>query len=194
MTDQTSLRKLCRQQRKSLNDEQQFIHQIQATRILLRSPLIQRAKRIAVFLSTDGELGTHWLIDKLWQQNKEVFLPVLTNFIRHPMRFATYSKQTEMQRNQFGIAEPSVHQRQLISGQQLDAVIMPLTCFDEKGNRIGMGGGFYDRTFAFKRFRQSARPLLIGWAHQCQQVEPLPNQKWDIQLNALVTEKRLYRF
>lgn len=174
--------------------EQQLNHEISATLKLLRLPFIQRAQKVAVFLTNDGELGTGWLIAKLWQTPKKLYLPVLTKFNRHPMQFANFHSSSIMQKNHFNIPEPLVNKGQLLHGKELDLVIMPLTCFDKYGNRIGMGGGFYDRSFAFKRFTRHARPKLIGWAHECQQVEHINSEKWDIPLDAIITEKNVYQF
>lgn len=189
-----NLRQFCRQQRQSLSAEQQWLHQQQATRHLLRSHWLQRPKRIAVFLSQDGELGTEQLIHRLWQRQHQVYLPVLQTLRGRHMAFAPYHPHSEMTQNQYGIPEPLVTQQQHLTGQQMDLVIMPLTCFDTQGNRIGMGGGFYDRTFQFKQLFSHQRPKLIGWAHECQKVTDIPSQAWDVAMDALISEKQCYRF
>ena len=76
----------------------------------------------------------------------------------------------------------------------LDAVLFPLVGFDETGGRLGMGGGFYDRTFAFSRIRPCMAPKLVGLAHDFQRVEQLPIEPWDVPLHGVVTDKRCYRF
>ncbi|MDX1795102.1 MAG: 5-formyltetrahydrofolate cyclo-ligase [Hydrogenovibrio sp.] len=194
MHSQSSLRKLCRQKRNQLDKKTQQRHAKSATLRLLRSPILQRAKRVSVFLTRDGELETRWLVQALWQRKIEVYLPVLTRYAPQPMRFARYTPNTRLQPNVFDIPEPQIGKRRLIAGHQLDVVITPLACFDHLGNRIGMGGGYYDRTFRFKLGFFDPRPSLVGWAHQCQQVSELPRQPWDIPLNAIVTEERIRFF
>lgn len=191
-----NLRKTCREKRNQLNPEQQFHHAKKASHLLLRSNWLQRPKRIAVYFAQDGELNTDLLIDALWERNHQVFLPVLKTLRGRHMAFAEYTPQSELVPNRFGILEPQAQNQYHLTGQQLDLVLMPLTCFDLQGNRIGMGGGFYDRTFQFKRWQSHSRsrPKLIGWAHQCQQVEPLNPEPWDIPLDGLVTEKKIYTF
>jgi 5-formyltetrahydrofolate cyclo-ligase len=71
---------------------------------------------------------------------------------------------------------------------------MPLVGFDKAGNRLGMGGGFYDRSFAFKQKRHSCQPKLIGLAHSIQQVDNLSVQGWDIPVDNIVTELGVSRF
>jgi 5,10-methenyltetrahydrofolate synthetase len=191
-----NLRQSCRQQRNQLTPREQFEHARLATARLLRSPWLQRPKRIAVYLSQDGELSTELLTHQLWKSHHHVYLPVLKTLRGRHMAFARYTPDTPMAPNRFGILEPDIPNHQHLTGNQLDVVLMPLTCFDEQGHRIGMGGGFYDRTFQFKRWLPSAhsRPKLIGWAHECQKVESIPSEPWDLPLEGLVSEKHLYRF
>ncbi|MGC9387126.1 MAG: 5-formyltetrahydrofolate cyclo-ligase [Hydrogenovibrio sp.] len=191
-----NLRQTCRQKRRQLSQAEQQQHARQACRHLLRSAWLQRPKRIAVYLPQDGELSTLPLIQALWQRHHQVYLPVLQTLRGRHMAFARYQPQTPMKPNQFGIVEPHLPHQQHRTGQQLDLVIMPLTCFDESGHRIGMGGGFYDRTFQFKQRPNAVpnRPRLIGWAHECQKVATIAAAPWDLPMDALITEKRLYRF
>lgn len=76
-----------------------------------------------------------------------------------------------------------------ISANKLDAIICPLVLVDKKGNRIGMGGGFYDRTFA-----KNPNVLKIGYAYDFQLVENLQTQVWDKKIDVLITDKNIYRF
>lgn len=93
--------------------------------------------------------------------------------------------------NRFGIPEPRRSQRRL-PPWLLQLVLMPLVGFDKRGGRLGMGGGFYDTTFAFKHQKMGARPTLIGLAHACQEVESLPLAHWDVPLNAIATDKHCF--
>lgn len=193
------LRKHCRQQRRSLSKTQQIQHGQQATSLLLKSAWLQRPKKIAIFLSEDGELETRLLIKRLWQSHHTLYLPVMRNVRQglKVMAFAAYHPHTKLQPNQFKMLEPADKNQTVLQGRQLDLIITPLTCFDALGSRIGMGGGFYDRTFAFKRRQlkhQLARPKLIGWAHECQQVEQIVREDWDVPLDGLVSETKIYYF
>ncbi len=172
--------------------EQQIQHAEQATLKLLRSPWLQRPKQIAVFLSQKGELSTDKLIQTLWQRGHKVYLPVLNTLRGRPMAFAPYHPHSNMGQSKYGIPEPLAPHIQHRFGNQLEMVITPLVGFDEQGHRIGMGAGFYDRTFAFKRLLKIERPKLIGWAHECQKLPKIEPQPWDIPLDAIVTEKQIY--
>jgi 5-formyltetrahydrofolate cyclo-ligase len=103
-----------------------------------------------------------------------------------------YRSDARLLDNRYGIPEPSIQEQQL-PAWAMQVVLMPLVGFDRTGNRLGMGGGFYDRTFAFKRNRIHARPLLIGLAHSVQEVAALPTESWDMPLDLIATEKELLR-
>ena len=157
----------------------------------MRSRWAQRPKRIALFLSQDGEMSTKPLIQKLWHRAHQVYLPVVLE--SGLLKFALYLPDSELVANRFGIEEPVTRPGDWLDPKMLDIVIMPLVGFDLQGHRLGMGGGFYDKTFAFKR-HMKRKPTLIGWAHQCQQVESLPCQPWDVPMDALVTEQGIVEF
>ena len=176
-----------------MSDHQQQQHALQAERIISRLPTFRNAQRIAFYLAEDGELDPLYLIEKAWQFNKQVFLPVLPP-TGQALVFAPFSESSVMKCNRFGIAEPQVPATEWITARRLGLIIMPLVGFDSKGNRLGMGGGFYDRSLAFKKHRQHWRaPRLIGLAHEIQKVDQLPSASWDIPLDMIVTEKNVYR-
>ena len=76
----------------------------------------------------------------------------------------------------------------------MDLLFLPLVAFDTHGNRMGMGGGFYDRSLAFLQQKNGLKkPVLAGLAHEIQKVEQLLTQNWDIPLDFVITEKQLYR-
>ena len=196
-TPTQSLRRQLKQARQQLSAAEQRQHSQQATHLLLRSPWLQRSKQIAVFLSQAGELDTQHLIQALWRRGHQVYLPVLKTFRgfrQRPMAFAPYPPNTPLVKAHFGIPEPKIAQQHHKHGLQMEVVIVPLVGFDKLGNRLGMGGGYYDRSFARKRTLNLQRPILIGWAHECQSVPQLPAQPWDVPLDAVVTEKQIYRF
>jgi len=191
-----TLRKSLRLKRQQLNLQQQQQHEISACQHLLNSPYLKEARKVAVFLSQDGELGTDTVIEALWQQPQiELFLPALETQPDWHMGFSPYRSDSKMQNNRFNIPEPDIPFEEHQSGEEMDLVLMPLVGFDLKGHRLGMGGGFYDRTFAFKlKNPQVKTPLLIGWAHACQQVKTLPNESWDVPLDGIFTENGFIPF
>lgn len=143
----------------------------------------RQAQHIALYLSFDGEISTALLIQTLWQQGKSVYLPVLHPFSAGNLLFLRYRAQTPLHINQFGIQEPRLDVRQVLPLNELDIIFTPLVAFDQQGNRLGMGGGFYDRTL--QQWQQKSF-IPVGLAHQCQQVERLPTENWDIRLERIL--------
>lgn len=179
-----NIRNQIRQRRRALTSEQQNNFALQTAERIATHPRIQAAHSIAVFLSFDGELDTRPLIERLWQQAKQVYLPVLHPFSPGNLLFLRYTPETPLVHNRFNILEPQLDVRNVLPVGSLDVVLTPLVAFDSSGQRLGMGGGFYDRTL---QNWQHAGPYPIGLAHDCQQVEQLPVEHWDIPLPEIIT-------
>ncbi len=158
--------------------------------MLAFEPVI-RAQTVALFLSFDGELNTTPLIEALWQAGKNVYLPVLHPFSPGNLLFLSYTPQSNLVTNRLKILEPKLDVRDALPLNKLDVLITPLVAFDETGQRLGMGGGFYDRTL--QNWQQHGF-YPVGLAHDCQQVETLPIEEWDIPLPAVVTPSRLWQW
>ncbi len=154
--------------------------------VVARRPEFRRAQRLAFYLPADGEIDPLPLARLARRLGKQLQLPVLRPGGR--LGFVHWRPGAVMRRNRFGIAEP-VGARVLPA--RLDLVLLPLVAFDATGGRLGMGGGFYDRTFAWMTKAGSARrrPLLVGLAHSFQRVERLPREAWDVPLAAVATER-----
>ncbi|MEH0833950.1 5-formyltetrahydrofolate cyclo-ligase [Pectobacterium cacticida] len=180
------IRQTVRQKRRLLTSEQQaYFAQRVCDRALTHQKIMQ-AENIAVFLSFDGELDTSPLIQQLWQQGKRVYLPVLHPFSVGHLLFLRYAPETELVRNRLKIMEPRLDVRQILPLSRLDILLTPLVAFDSQGQRLGMGGGFYDRTLQYRQ-SMSHGPYPIGLAHDCQRVDALPVESWDIPLPEIIT-------
>ena len=148
---------------------------------------LSRAKRVAVYLAMPGEVDCRWIVEGARLRKMRIFAPVLSN---NKLLFAPLETQSKFINNCYGIAEPNTLANKLLRGQHLDAVIVPLVAFDSAKNRIGMGGDYYDRTFAFRNRRSKwKRPLLIGLAYSFQQVNDSHASIWDVPLDAVITEQ-----
>lgn len=182
------LRKMLRSKRQSLTPTAQDIAAKQLLNTFLTSPLFESvslhcsALKIALYITNDGEISPAVLCDYFWSQKIRTYLPVVQNEL---LVFAHYHANSTWQENQFGIAEPI--DIAPIDGLSLDMVFFPLVGFDSTGARLGMGGGFYDKTFSSKQ--EDSLPLLIGLAHSCQEIEVLPSESWDVPLNGILTDK-----
>ncbi len=156
------------------------------------------AQHIAIYVSNDGELDTAPLMHYLQQQGKTLYLPVLHPFTPGYLLFQRYHANTPMHLNKFGIREPRPDVTAIALPTQLELIFMPLVAFDDQGQRLGMGGGFYDRTLAqcLALTGKTTRPasLLVGIAHQCQQVHAVPTEPWDVPLALVLTPEKIWRF
>ncbi|MEY8216611.1 MAG: 5-formyltetrahydrofolate cyclo-ligase [Colwellia sp.] len=192
MTSRVLLRKKVRLRRQQLSSKEQ----LQASeKLLLRlssHKKVQAAQSIALYLSNDGELDTHLFIKWCWQQNKKVFLPVIHPFCPGHLLFLQYEECTPMIKNCYGITEPKLNVATVCPINQLDMLCTPLVAFDNTGARLGMGGGFYDRALA--NWHAKSMPYPIGIAHNCQQVEHIPTEYWDIPLPEIITPTRRIKF
>jgi len=153
-------------------------------------PVMARANSVAMYLPAGSELDCTPLAIQAWARGRKVFLPVVTGT---RLRFAPFSPGTELRANRFGILEPAMHARHLRSARHLDVIVTPLVAFDQQGNRLGTGGGYYDRTLGFLKQRScKRRPHLIGIAFEMQKLEVVPVEEWDVRLDAIVTDKTTY--
>jgi len=143
-------------------------------------------KRVALYLANDGEVCPLTFIEHLWRSDIEVYLPVLHPFNKGNLLFLRFEQHTKMTINKYGISEPALDVRLVCPVDQLDVIYTPLVTFDDHGNRMGMGGGYYDRTLA-----QHSQLSTIGLAHDCQQVAKLETQPWDMPLDCIVTPTQL---
>ncbi len=160
-------------------------------------PVYSAAIRIAGYWACDGELDPMPLLEGAWAANKEVYLPVLVDTPPQSLRFAPYRPGLPLRRNRFDIPEPDVPPSEWLEPAQLNLVLTPVVAFDQTGTRLGMGGGFYDRCFAFLRDPdyRGPRPLLLGLGYESQKTgDHLVRQSWDVPLDAAVTEDALYVF
>lgn len=191
------LRSELRARRRALNPTQQMQASIFLLRQLLKLPQFMRARNVALYIANDGEINPEPIAQQLWKMEKHCFLPVLRPDKRKDLWFVEYTPDALLTKNRFGIPEPDFRSQHRMSAQRLDVVLMPLVGFDRTGARLGMGGGFYDATFAFKQKRfagyqtSTGKPVLIGLAHACQQVESLTTDSWDIPLFAIATDKEI---
>ena len=191
--DKQALRRQLRAARRALSITEQLHASLGVCRQLVTLPLFLRSRRIAVYFCNDGEVNLEPLITAAWTMGKTLYLPVL-----HPLKggelvFMEYHQGQAMVKNRFGIPEPVSHRDSRCPPWLLDLILTPLVGFDEAGNRMGMGGGFYDRTFAFmKNGSKPRRPALLGLAHECQKVAQLTTEAWDIPMDGIVTGKKIY--
>ncbi len=184
-----SLRQAMRKARSQLDQATLEIAANALAKNLLQQAKYQAAEKVAVYFAVNGEIGLQPLIDAALKANKQVYLP---NLDQQTLRFSPYFQAQKMRINRYQLPEPDVADSEMIKPEALDLVLAPLVAFDSAGNRIGMGGGFYDRSFAFRKNPSIKTPMLIGVAHQLQIVDQLEPQPWDVQLDRVITDHSVY--
>ena len=186
-----TLRSSLREKRHGLSTEQQMAASLALFNMLGNQDFFRVAQRIAFYQVADGEIDPRMLLDLALSEAKSCFLPVIQQDNPEFVSFAPYDANTELVPNKWGIAEPPASE--VISPTNFDVVFVPLVAFSKDCFRMGMGQGFYDRTFSFKIFNRRSSPMLVGLAHECQLIDSFPVESWDVRLDAVATEKKIYR-
>ena len=182
---------MLRARRRGLSAEAQQRAAIDLMHRLCDLEVVQKSKRIAMYLTNDGEIDPVEFMNWAWENDKLCYLPVVIQTNLNSLLFAPVTRETRFVDNCFQIPEPVVDEDELIQARELDLVLLPLVGFDSAGNRIGMGGGFYDTTFEFIREGQS-RIEMIGLAHELQKVDVIEAESWDIPLATIVTDQSVH--
>ena len=200
----TELRRHFRRLRKTLGTKASKQHALELQRNVLRTSILFRYQRFALYSAADGEIDTAALAAKLWELSKQIALPVLKRDFKAPantqnkfkMHFAPYYAHSRLVRGPYNLLEPASttanSTAQIPLALPIDILFMPLVAYDTQGSRLGMGGGFYDRYAAGK---SSSAPLRVGLAHSIQKAsQNLPLDPWDIPLDAVITEREVTPF
>lgn len=156
-----------------------------AAEIFIQSDLFKTSHHIAGYFSLSDEFDVAPLLEAIFAAKKRCYLPVLGE---QELKFSSYRPGDRLEKNRYQIWEPSGTEE--ISPHQLDLVLVPLVGFDSNGNRLGMGGGNYDRTFRFLMSGEK-KPFLLGVGYEAQRVEQLPVDQWDVSLDGVLTESIL---
>lgn len=184
------LRQRLREQRARLPAAQRIAAAQGLLQQLQLLPELSVDERIGGYFAVNGELSLHLVVAQCWRQDKTFLLPVAG--ADRQLRFARYGAASTVQPNRFGIPEPEATPDELVDPATLELVLVPLLGFDRRGHRLGYGGGFYDRSFAFLQGRERpALPLLVGVGYSFQEVDTLAAESWDVKLDLIATEREL---
>lgn len=179
--NQTGLRRRLRAARRAVGDADRIAAAASVDATLARMGLPRPRSRISAYVAFDGELDPAIVVRRALALGCEVHMPVITSLRCRRMRFAPWPDDPRRPRAEHDIA------------RWFDLVLVPLVGFDDEGNRLGMGAGFYDRHFTFLRHRIAwQRPLLLGLAFEVQRVDGLPAKPRDVPLWGIVTERRIH--
>lgn len=192
LTDLKLLRRNMRKQRRQISRFQHRQTEIACLNQLRRFAPFQNAKKVGLYLNAFGEVHTEKIILYCFLKHKKVYLPIICN-MNQTLRWVEVSKQQYLNKrfvnHPLGMKEPMYTRGQHIS--TLDLLVLPLVACDTQGTRIGMGGGFYDKTLATARYK----PYRLGLAHHFQMHDEIFfRQRWDQPLDGLLTPQYLYGF
>lgn len=188
------IRKRIRSLRRSLSHQEQLAASHNLVKKLLGLPQYVQSKRIAFYYPNDGEIDPTLALLESLSRNKRCYYPVIYPSQKPKLFFAPVNTKTRFKEDKYGIPEPIVSKRTWVKPSEMDLVLLPLVAFDNLGNRIGMGGGFYDASFSFLKDRACwKKPYLIGIAHELQKVANVPGDPWDVPLNKIVSDQSIYQ-
>lgn len=187
--DKPALRRKIRRARQALSAS----YRLQAMRAIARhaSRLLKRGKRVGAYLAAGSELDLEILMSAALWRGAEVYLPQIPRRGRRLWFSRLGVADRWYLHPRYRIAE---YDGPALRAERLDVLFVPLLAIDDEGYRMGQGGGFYDTTLAFRqRARLFGKPLLVGVAYDCQRVERVPREPWDVRLDYLLTESGLRR-
>lgn len=153
---------------------------------LVKHPKLQHECIIGSYVSTSGELSSRHINKGLLKRGHTLALPRIDIEHKGLMDFYRFDMDDELVENRFHILEPEDNEEKYLNFDSLEVLIVPLVAFDNHGNRLGMGGGYYDR--ALKKL--SAECLTIGVAYDFQCIEQVPVEHWDMPLDEIITPTR----
>jgi 5-formyltetrahydrofolate cyclo-ligase len=179
MIDKQALRQDLRQRRRSLSVSDISLASSQACKLLRTDARFQSAQSIAIYSPFSGEIDPTELVT----DRQTFYLPVIDSHTG--MHFVEANLSDEMHANRFGILEPQ--SGKTIAITSLDMIVLPLVAFNRRGDRLGMGAGFYDRALA----NLGGSPYRVGIAYSWQEVDQLTSNPWDVPLHAVVTDKEI---
>jgi 5-formyltetrahydrofolate cyclo-ligase len=148
------------------------------------------ADYVAGYWATQGEVPLH-IVQMRTQLPKIWCLPIIQ--ADNTLKFAPWRSGDNLVSNRYGIPEPDISPTSALASSTPSIILVPLLAYTRTGARLGMGGGYYDRSFAF-RHGQAAPPLLIGIAYSDQETEHLPSEEWDVKMDMLINEREILRF
>jgi 5-formyltetrahydrofolate cyclo-ligase len=185
-----AIRRSIRLERAKLSQKEQAEKAEQIMRIVVQLPEFIHSQHLAAYWPNDGEINPLSILATANERGKSCYLPRLEPDPIVQMQFVEYHAGDFLATNRLGILEPTLADRKSIAPTSLDLVLVPLVAFDETGRRLGMGKGYYDHTFAFRKNYPKAQPFLLGIAYDLQKVIKLPSEVWDVSLDGISTEIR----
>lgn len=179
-------------QRRKLSPQQRIFYAKQAGQRLHRlHNFLPKNANIALYLNDFGELPTFPIVQFCQKYGHTPHLPIV---IKNTLQFSPIRPticqnafaNLPAKRHPLGMLEPLHRQKLLV--HKMDLIVCPLVAIDKHGTRMGMGGGFYDRTL------QHFNGIKMGWCYDFQFTDSIPKNAWDIGMDMVITDKRMVIF
>ncbi|MAJ87822.1 MAG: 5-formyltetrahydrofolate cyclo-ligase [Cellvibrionales bacterium TMED148] len=180
-----------RNRRRAMSSRQQNDASQSILKKIREQNILDNAKRVAIYFATDGEINPLKMPRCFYHSNRNWYLPRLNQSGKKMMDFALFTADTKMAVNKFGILEPSFEYSEGEPANKMDIIFLPLVGFDRNGNRLGMGGGYYDSTLAFANQGGLPHTMLVGLAHHFQEKPQLSPRIWDVKLDMIITDQEI---
>lgn len=159
-----------------------------ACKLLCAQPEYLQADTLMIFLSMAQEVDTSQLALQAWKDRKNVLAPRVSWEQRRMLPVEIHSLTSDVRDGLLGVREPVEGMPVPVS--DIDLVVVPGLAFDEHGNRLGRGRGFYDRFLSHRDFRATSCALAL----EIQVLQSVPVDSLDMQVDMLVTESNVRRF
>tara|TARA_Y100001936_G_scaffold61778_1_gene60773 strand:+ start:53 stop:634 length:582 start_codon:yes stop_codon:yes gene_type:complete len=191
MNTKDSLRKEISLKRKNLSKKERLDSEESLVQLWESVGDSYKKNKVALYWPNNGEVATNALISYFFSNGSKCFLPVISNNEENKLiDFALFEEQSRLVKNRFGIPEPN--KSKIIDLNQLDIIFLPCVCFDSRGNRIGMGGGFYDKTLSYLSKKENTKLIIL--AYDFQEVESCLPESHDIKADACLTPNQYLNF
>ena len=191
MNTKDSLRKEISLKRKNLSKKERLDSEKSLLQLWESVGGSYKKNKVALYWPINGEVATNALISYFFSNGSKCFLPVISNNEGNKLiDFALFEEQSRLVKNRFGIPEPN--KSKIIDLNQLDIIFLPCVCFDSRGNRIGMGGGFYDKTLSYLSKKEKTKLIIL--AYDFQEVESCFPESHDIKADACLTPNQYLNF
>ena len=195
MAKRDAIRKAVLAKRNTLSNGEQHAASSGATELFLSSPLYQKSQHLGFYMAHQRELDPAAIMAHALKDGKSCYLPTLDPISDNSLIFVRYIQGESLVKNKYQILEPVIKPNNVAGARALDCVLVPLVSFDENGQRLGMGKGYYDRTFAFKNNQnERIKPVLVGFAYDFQQHAAIEHKPWDVPMDFVTTDQSIYEF
>ena len=193
MSDKRSLRASCRERRRAISESSQRLAAKDLAKQLQSLREFRSVKTVGMYLASDGEIDLGIFMNWCWDKQLLTCVPLINKQTK-VLGFSLIDRNTALVRNRLGILEPEAGEGTTLSIDMLEILLMPLVAFDDHGNRLGMGGGFYDATLKANQDAGGRQPVRIGVAHEIQRLQKIEPDPWDVPLDLAVTDVCIRRY